>query len=101
MSGDMELHYANLDKAIEDLGTSFRHMVEQNEQTMQQLKQHLGVELIGQFSGAADEFSRKLSDADTSMGVKIGEAQGKLGEMRDTIRDADMLASTHFDHARG
>ncbi|MFC9328460.1 hypothetical protein [Kitasatospora sp. NPDC057015] len=101
MSGDMELHYANLEVAIEDLGTSFQQMVHQNEETMGKLKQHLGTDLIGQFSGAADAFSLQLSDADSTMSTKIGEAKSVLGQMRDTIRDADMLASTHFDHTRG
>ncbi|MFD7729402.1 hypothetical protein ACFV6F_03300 [Kitasatospora phosalacinea] len=100
MSGDLELHYANLDAAIDDLAASFRQMVDQNEETMSRLKQVLGTELIGQFSGAADAFSAQLSTADSRMSTKIDEAKVVLGDMRDTIRDADMQASTHFDHTR-
>ncbi|WP_380283775.1 hypothetical protein [Kitasatospora purpeofusca] len=99
--GHMSLHYAGVDTAINDLEAHAKTMHDQMEDLRTYLGTKIGVELLGDFSTAADTLSKTLHNADQAMGGKIVNAHNALTEIRNAIKDADMRASTHFDHVQG
>ncbi|MFF8773991.1 hypothetical protein [Kitasatospora sp. NPDC015120] len=101
MSEHMSLHYAGVDTAINDLDAHSKTMHAQMEDLKEYLRSKIGVELIGAFSIAAGTLATTLEASDKSMTAKIENARVALTEIRDAIHDADMRASTHFDHVKG
>ncbi|MFD9067317.1 hypothetical protein ACFVZ3_38025 [Kitasatospora purpeofusca] len=99
--GHMSLHYAGVDTAISDLEAHSATMHSQMEELKTYLNSKINVELIGDFSVAAGTLATTLENADTAMRGKIVNAHNALTEIRTAIRDADMRASTHFDHVQG
>ncbi|KJY26313.1 hypothetical protein [Streptomyces sp. NRRL S-495] len=99
--GHMSLHYAGVDTAINDLEAHAKTMHDQMEDLRGYLNSKINVELVGDFSVAAGTLATTLHDADVAMGGKIVNAHNALTEIRGAIRDADMRASTHFDHVQG
>ncbi|MFF2658634.1 hypothetical protein ACFVUH_14830 [Kitasatospora sp. NPDC058032] len=99
--GHMSLHYAGIDSAINDLETHAKTMHDQMEDLRSYLSSKINVELVGDFSVAAGTLATTLHNADVAMGGKIVNAHNALTEIRNAIKDADMRASTHFDHVQG
>ncbi|MFE2105943.1 hypothetical protein ACFXAF_08755 [Kitasatospora sp. NPDC059463] len=101
MTGHMSLHYAGVDTAINDLDAHSKTMQAQMKDLREYLRSKIGVELVGAFSDAAGALATTLEASDTAMTAKIDSAKVALTEIRDAIHDADMRASTHFDHVKG
>ncbi|MFC5666680.1 hypothetical protein ACFP3U_27400 [Kitasatospora misakiensis] len=99
--GHMSLHYAGIDSAISDLESHSNTMHNAMTDLETYLRGKINVELQGDFSVAAGNLADTLKAADGQMTQKIVLAHQALTEIRNVIQDADMRASTHFDHVRG
>ncbi|MFE2723790.1 hypothetical protein [Kitasatospora sp. NPDC059327] len=97
----MSLHYAGIDSAITDLEAHAATMHNAMTQLKDYLDSKINVELVGDFAVAAGALSQQLHNSDEAMGKKIVAAHQALTEIRNVIKDADMRASSHFDHVAG
>ncbi|WP_030059497.1 MULTISPECIES: hypothetical protein [Streptomyces] len=99
--GSMSLHYAGIDSAITDLEAHAKTMHDAMTSLRDYLNGKINVELQGDFSVAAGQLATTLNTADGQMTGKIVAAHQALTEIRNVIKDADMRASSHFDHVQG
>ncbi|WP_143685742.1 MULTISPECIES: hypothetical protein [unclassified Streptomyces] len=97
----MSLHYAGIDSAITDLEAHSKTMHEAMTSLQDYLNSKINHELQGDYAVAAGQLATTLHNADGQMTQKITAAHQALTEIRNVIKDADMRASTHFDHVQG